>query len=285
MTNTATTTAAMRAIDASTTDTVRLPAAGMLLLAQIRHQIRLLLANPRALVIGVGLPVILLVASKGKAAHPDVAGYAAFGLTITAWNTHGLRLVAARESGVLKRWRATPLPRWCYFLGSILATALVAVTAGTATVLAALLIYGKNLGDGPHTQLTADGAGALLLVAVLAAFAFAATATAVTSLIPTVESAFPTLMLSYFPLIIISGVLFSISEPHWLSTTATYLPAQPLIAAVTHAAQPSAHAELLPAHDLIVLACWAAAGLLATIAFFRWEPHRPKQRRTPGTVR
>ena len=27
----------------------------------------------------------------------------------------GVRLVAARELGILRRWRAAPLPRWCYF--------------------------------------------------------------------------------------------------------------------------------------------------------------------------
>jgi len=60
------------------------------------------------------------------------AGRATFGLTLTAWNTYGVRLVAARESGVLKRWRATPLPRWCYFLGRILATALIPTTEAAA---------------------------------------------------------------------------------------------------------------------------------------------------------
>ena len=97
------------------TVTPRMPSAGRLLAAQIGYQARLL-ASGRAITIGVGLPVILLIASHGNRAQTsaaDVAGYAAFGLTLTAWNTYGVRLVAAREAGVLKRWRATPLPRWC----------------------------------------------------------------------------------------------------------------------------------------------------------------------------
>ena len=77
----------------------------------------------------VGFPVVLLVTSDARHAHvavATVAGYSVFGLTMTAFNTHGVRLVAARESGILKRWRATPLPRWCYFLGRIVATVVVA---------------------------------------------------------------------------------------------------------------------------------------------------------------
>ena len=258
------------------TKAVRLPSAGKLLVAQIRYQVRLLISSGRAIAVGVGLPVILLVASKGKDTHPNVAGYAVFGLTITAWSTYGVRLVAAREDGVLKRWRATPLPRWCYFLGRILATALVAVLAGAVTVAAAVLFYGSHFGNGPGTQLTVTAAFAIVAVLFLGALAWAAAATALTSVIPTVEAAFPTLTFIYFPVIIISGVLFTnISEPHWLSTLATYLPAQPLIDAVTHAAG----APFLPVRDVIVLACWAAGGMLGAIVLFRWEPHRPAPRR------
>ena len=266
--------------DAAGTKAVRLPGAGKLLIAQIGYQVRLLISSGRAIAVGVGLPVILLVASKGKDTRPDVAGYAVFGLTITAWSTYGVRLVAAREDGVLKRWRATPLPRWCYFLGRILATALVAVLAGAVTVAAALVFYGSHFGDGPDTQLTVTAAFAIVAVLLLGAFAWAATATALTSVIPTVEAAFPTLIFIYFPVIIVSGVLFTnISEPHWLSTFATYLPAQPLIDAVTHAVRHTSGAPFLPVRDVIVLACWAIGGMLGAIVLFRWEPHRSTQRR------
>ncbi|MDA8316091.1 MAG: ABC transporter permease [Actinomycetota bacterium] len=259
---------------------VRLPSAGKLLITQIRYQVRLLLSSGRAIAVGVGLPVILVVASKGKGTHPNVAGYAVFGLTITAWSTYGVRLVANREEGVLKRWRATPLPRWCYFLGRILATALVAVLAGAVTVAAALVFYGSHFGDGPSTQITVTAAFAIVAVLFLGAFAWAATATALTSVIPTVEAAFPTLVFIYFPVIIVSGVLFTnLSEPHWLSTFATYLPAQPLIDAVTRSVRHTSGAPFLPVRDVIVLACWAIGGLLGAIVLFRWEPHRPRQRR------
>jgi ABC-2 type transport system permease protein len=262
------------------TKTGRLPTAGRLLVVQIRYQVRLLISSGRAIAVGVGLPVILLVASKGKDTRPDVAGYAVFGLTITAWSTYGVRLVVAREDGVLKRWRATPLPRWCYFLGRILATALVAVMAGAVTVAAALVLYGSHFGDGPGTQFTVIAALAIVAVLLLGAFAWAAAATALTSVIPTVEAAFPTLIFIYFPVIIISGVLFTnISEPHWLSTLATYLPAQPLMDAVTHAVRHAAGAPFLPVRDVIVLACWGIGGMLGATVLFRWEPHRSTQRR------
>lgn len=255
----------------------RMPGAGRLLAAQISYQARLL-ASGRAITIGVGLPVILLIASHGvsrghhsNTSAADIAGYAAFGLTLTAWNTYGVRLVAAREAGVLKRWRATPLPHWCYFLGRILATVVVAVLAGAATVAAGVLLYG--------THLTGSGALGALVAFILGALAWAATATALTALIPTVEAASPTLMLTYFPVIIISGIFGVIREPHWLSAIASYLPAQPLVQAVGSALGHTAGHPLLPARDLVVLAAWAVAGLAVALATFRWEPHRPTQQR------
>lgn len=278
--------AAMSEAPATTTNgmrsgAARLPGTAMLFAGQAGYQIRLLVFNGRAVAVGIGLPVILMLASKGSArdSHPNVAGWAVFGLTMTAWTSYGVRLVAAREAGVLKRWRATPLPRWCFLAGAITATTLVAVLAGVVTVAAALAFYGRHFDDGTAVDLTVRGSLAVLLALVLSAFAWAATATAFTSFIPAVETAFPILILTYFPLVIISGVMFSVAEPHWLSTTATYLPAQPLIDAVGRAVRPAPGAPFLDARDMTVLACWAAGGLLAAIALFRWQPHRPAQRR------
>jgi ABC-2 type transport system permease protein len=255
------------------TTSTRMPSVGRLLVAQVSYQARLL-ASGRAVTIGVGFPVILLISSHGQHARTgaaDIASYAAFGLSLTAWNTYGIRLVAAREAGVLKRWRATPLPRWCYFLGRILATVVVAVAAGAATVAASVLLYG--------THLSLSGILAALVVFVLGALAWAATATALTAAVPTVEAAGPTLMLTYFPLIIISGTFGAISEPHWLATIASYLPAQPLVHALGSSLGHTAGHALLPARDLLVLAAWAIAGLAVAVATFRWEPHRPTRQR------
>ena len=249
------------------------PRVARLLAAQIGYQARLL-ASGRAVTLGVIFPIILLIASHSRGTHitaADVAQYAVFGLSLTAWNTYGVRLVAAREAGVLKRWRATPLPRWCYFLGRILATVVVATLAAVATVVAGILLY--------HTHLSAGGALSALVVFVLGSLAWAATATAVTAAIPTVEAAAPTMMLTYFPVIIASGALGPISEPQWLSTLVSYLPAQPLVhAAGTALSYRSGH-TWISARDLIVLAAWTVAGIAVSVVTFRWEPHRPAKRR------
>lgn len=229
-----------------------MPASGLLLAAQIRYQVRLLLANGRTVAIRIGLPVILLVTSgisHGHASAAAVASPATFGLTLAAWNAGGVRLVAAREAGVLKRWRATPLPRWCYFLGRIIATLAVGALAGAVTVAVGVCFY--------HVPLTAGAALVILLAFVLGAAAWAASATALTSAIPTVEAANVILILIYFPVLIVSGLLGSISEPHWLTTLASYLPVRPLADAVTSALRHATGTPLFPVHDLLTLAVGA----------------------------
>jgi ABC-2 type transport system permease protein len=256
--------------------TRRLPAIGPLLAAQIRHQVRLLLASGRTIAVGIAIPVIFLVAGGHHPSASDVARDAVFGLTLTAWNANGVRLVAARQAGVLKRWRATPLPRWCYLTGRITATVLVAVLAGAVTVTVAALLY--------HLHLTVSATLGVLAVFALGAAAWAAAATALTAVIPTVEAATPILTLIYFPLIIISGVLGSIGEPDWLSTVASYLPAEPLIAGATHALHHPHDTALLPTRDIVVLAAWAVGGTAIAVTSFRWEPQRATQRRATRTT-
>ncbi len=265
--------------DRTPSATAKMPSIGRLLAAQIVYQTRLL-ASGRAVTIGIGFPVILLIASHGQhtqTTDADVARFAVFGLSLTAWNTYGVRLVAAREAGVLKRWWATPLPRWCYFMGRILATVVVATVAGAATVVAGVLLY--------KTHLSVSGALGALVAFILGSLAWAAAATALSAVIPTLEAAAPTLMLTYFPLIIVSGIFGAVSEPHWLSSIAAYFPAQPLAHAVGIALDHTGGHAWLSVHDLVVLALWAAGGTAVAVATFRWEPHRPTQHRPARAVR
>ena len=57
----------------------------------------------------------------------------------------------------------------------------------------------------------------------------------------------------------------------------SYLPAQPMIDAVTRALGPSA---TVSGRDLVVLAAWAAGCLLLSVRFFRWDPTRPRHARS-----
>ena len=197
--------------------------------------------------------------------------------SLTAWNTYGVRLVAARESGVLKRWWATPLPRWCYFLGRILATVAVATVAGAATVAAGVLLY--------NTHLTVSGALGTLVVFVFGAFAWAATATALTAAVSTLEAAAPDVPGDLLPNHYHLRNLRRHQRAPLALHLASYLPAQPLAQAAGAALGHTSGHAWLPARDLAVLAAWAIGGMAIAVVTFRWEPHRPTQRRPARPLR
>jgi ABC-2 type transport system permease protein len=257
---------------------------------QVGYQLRMLARNPRGLTVSLFAPglILALLLSQGAqhTASPAqkaavVAGLSAFGLIATCYLTHAIGLVAARETGVLRRWRASPLPRWGYFAGRITATVLASLASG-----AVILTVGAGLGG---LRVSAADGPALLLVFGLGGLAWAALGTAATAAIASTESANPVLIFSYLPVTLLSGAFGSIGgEPRWLATLVSYLPGQPVIAAATRALEFSGPG-LAPVsgRDLAVLAGWAMIGLVASVRFFRWDPVRPahgRRRTAPATA-
>jgi len=259
----------------------RLPGTGQLLTAQVRYQLLLLIRSPRAVIISLVVPLLLLVLNSSRHSHLNrdaedalVAGLGSFGLIVTAYISNAITLVASRQDGVLRRWRATPLPTWCFFAGKIVATALTGLASVAIAVAAGVALYGSRL--------TAADAVSLLITFALGVLAWAAIGIAVTPLVPTAQSAGPVLMITYLPVILFSGGLGPLSaEPGWLATLAHYLPAQPVIDAATRALQHKGSGlVLLSGHELAVLAAWAMIGVVASMRFFRWDPVRPRHART-----
>jgi ABC-2 type transport system permease protein len=259
---------------------ITLPRAGSVLASQLRYQLTLVVRNPRALAAGLVLPGCLLALERVNAHHitmaqaaPKIAGLVVLSAVAVAFFTYANALVMAREEGVLRRWHAAPLPPWAHFAGRIVATMLVTVAAALILLLVAVAMTGVHL--------TAHAVLGLVVVVMLGALALSAAGTAITAIIPSAQSAQPVLMLTYIPLILLSGAFGPIqSLPHWLTTAMTYLPAQPVIDAASRALQHSG--AIMSGHDLAVLAGWVAGGLLVSVWSFQWDPHRPAHARPAG---
>lgn len=248
-----------------------LPGVASLLAAQVGYQLRLLLRTPRAAMAGIALPVLLMVLDN-RGGHQDaqlprlVTGMAVLGLTNVSFVTHAAGLVAARESGVLRRWRAGPLPAWCYFTGRIAATVAVAVGSAAVTVAAGVGLYGMRFPAGAAVTLAVAFA--------LGALTWASVGTAATALIPSPDSAVPVLSVTYFPIVFLSGAFgASATGPGRLRTAVGYLPARPVIAIAQGAGEHEGVPSVPPA-DLAILGAWAVAGLVTSLFVFRWDPER-----------
>jgi len=255
---------------------------GTMIAGQVRYQLTLLLRTPRTLIAGVILPGALLALQLGRVQHVGqgaaadllaarVAGLVVLGAMSVAYLTHAASLVVAREDGVLRRWRATPLPSWGYFAGRITAAVLLADAAALILVLVGVAMAGLHL--------TAGSLAALLAVGTLGALALAAAGTAITPLLTSAQGVNQLLALTYIPLIIFSGGFGGLAGlPSWVTTLMSYLPAKPMIDLVTQALEHSA----LDGRDLAVLGAWAVGCLLISVRFFAWDPHRPRHARLAG---
>ena len=269
-------------------DAIRLPGLIPVIGGQLRYQLTLLMRTPRTLMAGLILPGALLALQLGRVQHighgaaadvlaARVAGLVVLGAMSVAYLTHASSLIVAREDGILRRWRATPLPTWGYFAGRITAAVLIADAAALILVLVGAAMAGLHL--------TGAGIASLLVASTAGSLALAAAGTAITRLIPSAQGANQLLALTYIPLIIFSGGFGGLSGlPHWLNTLMSYLPAQPMINAVTRALETGAgqSATALPGRDLAVLAAWAVGCLLLSVRFFQWDPHRPRHARAAG---
>jgi ABC-2 type transport system permease protein len=246
-----------------------------LLAHEIRFDLLAVWRNPRARVMTVAFPLLLLVIlvgiSKGGTTTVNgagvslrrffVGGILAMSLLTACYGSLVATVVAQRETGVFKRRRATPLPAWTIIAAQALTTTIVALATSSALLVAARLLYGIGI--------PARGIALAAVAAVFGALAFSAIAYAVASVIPNVDAAQPAVQLTMLPLYFISGIWFSTDElPEWLRRVAEVLPVEPL----AHAVHVAFLSSRLDGGDILTLAIWAVAGVAVAARRFSWLP-------------
>lgn len=250
----------------------------VLALGQIRHQLLLLVRSPMGFFVTLVVPVFLLVCLNlltpdTVAAMPGGGHYAqfltpaigTFCLLNAAYVNTLTGVVLAREEGILKRLRGTPLPAWTYLAGRF-GAALVTATAGLGLITTIGVVFF-------HATIAWHAVGYLLGAEGLGIVTFFLLGVAVTTLVPKPDTALPVAYGTMLPLAFISDVFFSSAHaPQWLHDLASALPVAPIARAVEAAFQPTTHAWPMPNGELIAVAAWAGGALLFTMLTFRWEP-------------
>jgi ABC-2 type transport system permease protein len=246
-----------------------------LLLHEIRFGLIGIARNPRARVMTLAFPLILLVIlvgiSKGGTTTLDgsdvtlrrffVAGILAMSLLVACYGSLVAVVVSQRETGVFKRRRATPTPSWVIVAGHALTTLVVAAGTSAVLLIVARVLYGVGV--------SASGLGIIALAVIAGGLAFACIAYAVASVIPNVETAQPAVQLTMLPLYFISGIWFSTDDlPNALQKVAQLLPVEPL----AHQLHLALLDPRIDGSDLATLAVWAVAGVLIAARRFTWLP-------------
>lgn len=261
----------------------RREAATALVVHQTRYELRAFLRNTRARIFTVAVPVLLLVLLIllfGSGSHVSAGGQqlkmgayytphiAAMAIVGTALVNLLISVVAKRESGSLKRRRATPVPAW------VLITADMATSIVSGLIVVAILVVIGSLGFG--VTLNGPAIGVALAVSIIGSAAFCCLAYAVSTVVGTADSAGPITQFATLPVYFISGIYIPDNAlPRWVLDVAGVLPVRPLAVALQAAFVPATNggARFAVVPVLIVLA-WGVGGLLIAVRRFSWSPRR-----------
>lgn len=194
-----------------------------------------------------------------------VPGFAAYGVMSACYSNLSIGLVFRRETGLLKRLRLSPIPTWVLF-GSILANAVVI----SVLEVAVLVVIGRY---GYHVALPQQW-GAFVLAIVVGVVCFTALGVAVSTLVPSQDSAGPIISLIFFVLLFLGGLWFPLTSGSTLARISNYFPIHPFIVACFDPFYARPGISAWAWHDLWVMAIWGAVGLVVALRQFRWEPHR-----------
>ena len=244
-------------------------------LHEIKNELRLYTRSRELAFFTFLLPIVFFVLLGSVYGHGDrIKGYRApdylltgmlgYGVAATAFSGLAIVLVIRRETGVLKRLRATPLPPWAY-IGAVLLTSLLAF-AIEAVFLIALGMILFNAGF-PKSL------GSVIVVVLLGGAAFALLGIGVSGLVRRAEGASAVITALYLPLSFISGAFFSQQNfPGWLKGIADLLPLTYFIDLIGSVMLGGAEFWNRP-KDVAMIAAWGLVGVLLAKRYFRWVPY------------
>lgn len=240
---------------------------------QVQLEHRAFWRNPTAAFFTVVFPLLFMVvatvALAGRSGGPlDAARFytpavLCLALVTACYTNVAMGVVIARDAGILKRLRGTPLPLWAFIFGRagqavLVAALLVAIVAGYGA-----FVYGVTVPAG-HLP-------AMAATLVLGAASFAALGVGVSSLVPNAAAAPAVVNATVLPLLLISDVLVPIEDPT-LDAIARLFPVRHLAAALSAVYDPAAVALGLVPESLAVIGAWGVAGLVLVALTFSWQP-------------
>ena len=171
-------------------------------------------------------------------------------------------LINLREKGILKRLRATPLPRSTVIGGQVTQRLVIGVIQTLVLLGVGLLVF--------HFHMV--GSWALLLaVVIFGIFTFIGIGAVLASVAKTQESGVSLVQLVNFPMMFLSGLFIPLQIlPDGLRSVVGVLPATHLASIMRHIMVDAPTMYSIPA-SLGVMAAWLAGGLFLASRMFRWE--------------
>ena len=247
----------------------------LLSIGQLRYQLMLLIRSPFGFFLTMVVPLLMLVSlnviTPSNAAIVWGHHYAqfltpaicAFCLLNACYVTTITSIVLARDEGILKRLRGTPLPMWTYLAGRSGAAVLTAAVSAAMIIATGVVFF--------HVTIIWRAFGYFAGAASLGIVCFFLLGVAVTIVVPKTDTALPVAFGTMLPLAFISDVFFSSAHaPSWLNDVASAFPVAPVARAMEAAFNPATRSWPMPVTGLMAVLGWSvAAAVMIALAFQR----------------
>ena len=238
---------------------------------QVRAENTAFWRNPAAAFFTFAFPLIFMVLfnliltgqdADGNAAQFYTPAIICFSIVNACYTSIAMTVSLARDDGILKRIRGTPMPGWAYLVARMIQAVIVALLLVVIVSGVGLLAFDVPL---PVGQLPL-----LLLVLVVSGTSFCALGLALAGLIPNAAAAPAIVNATVLPLYFISDVFLQVDDASVLSQIGNLFPIRHL-ANVLQAVWNPVVRPFDPI-DLVWIAAWGVVGLVVAVRTFTWEP-------------
>ncbi|HEX2240684.1 MAG TPA: ABC transporter permease [Actinomycetota bacterium] len=239
-----------------------------LTLRQLGFENKIFWRNPAAVGFTFAFPLMFLVLFNALFGESQffVPAIAAFSVISACYTNIAISTAFARDQGVLKRKRGTPMPPSVYMLARVLHATAIGLLLVVIVAVAGTLFY--------DVDLPTDTMPAFLVALLVGAAAFSALGLAITAFVPNADAAPPIVNFSILPLLFISDIFLpSERAPEWLTRIADVFPVKHFAQAMASAFNPGRGSGWEPGHLAIVI-LWGVVGVFIAVRFFTWEPRR-----------
>jgi ABC-2 type transport system permease protein len=195
-----------------------------------------------------------------------VAAMAAFGVISACYTNLAISVSFARDLGILKRLRGSPLPGRAFMFGRVIHAVIIAAILVVLCAAFGRIFYEAAVPVGADL-------GRTILAILVGSATFCALGLACTTIIPNAEASPAIVNATILRILFLSDIFIPVADaPAWVGFIGTVFPVRHFSEAMQSAFIPEAVAWSWI--DILVIAAWGVGGLIVATRFFSWEPRK-----------
>lgn len=259
------------------------PSVGQLLWQQFRYQNKVFWRTPIAAFFTIVFPLMLLLLFTAIFGNEKIdylgittaqfftPGLAVFAAVSASYTNLAIGTSIARDSGILKRVRGTPIPPWVYIGGRVisavwLASIAIVLMMGVGVAFFGVVVFSRTLPAVIITFIVGVACFASLGMLVAAVSANGDTVPAITNA-------------TLLPVAFISGIFIPVeSPPAWMEFLGNLFPLKAFAVAFRDGFDPTRSGMQFHWVELGSMLVWGVVSGLLAARFFKWEPSRSSRR-------